>query len=59
ILAVDRGTEVANCSVTSYAYNAAAGTGGKLELRLFNFVAPLEAAGAPVTTRRDAPVAVK
>ncbi|HVH12319.1 MAG TPA: histidine phosphatase family protein [Longimicrobium sp.] len=59
ILAVDRGTEVANCSVTSYAYNAAAGTGGKLELRLFNFVAPLEEAGAPVTTRRDAPVAVK
>jgi 2,3-bisphosphoglycerate-dependent phosphoglycerate mutase len=59
ILAVDRETEVANCSVTSYAFNPALGSGGKLELRLFNFVAPLEEAGAPVTSRRDAPVAVK
>jgi probable phosphoglycerate mutase len=59
ILAVDRATEVANCSVTSFVFNPSAGTGGKLELRLFNFVAPLEEAGAPVTSRRDAPVAVK
>jgi 2,3-bisphosphoglycerate-dependent phosphoglycerate mutase len=59
ILAVDRATEVANCSVTSYAFNPAAGSDGKLELRTFNFVAPLEEAGAPVTSRRDAPVGVK
>jgi probable phosphoglycerate mutase len=59
ILAVDRSTEVANCSVTSYAFNPELGAGGKLELRLFNFVAPLEAAGAPVTTRRDAPGGAK
>ena len=56
ILAVDRASEVANCSVTSYAFNPALG-GGRLELRLFNFVAPLEEAGAPVTSRRDVPVA--
>ncbi|HST62203.1 MAG TPA: histidine phosphatase family protein, partial [Longimicrobium sp.] len=59
ILAVDRETEVANCSVTSYAFNPALGTEGKLELRLFNFVAPLADAGAAVTSRPDAPVAVK
>jgi broad specificity phosphatase PhoE len=59
ILAVDRETEVANCSVTSYAFNPALGTEGKLELRLFNFVAPLADAGATVTSRPDAPVAVK
>jgi broad specificity phosphatase PhoE len=59
ILSVDRATEVANCSVTSYAFNPALGSGGKLELRLFNFVAPLEEAGAPVTTRRDAPVGAR
>ena len=59
ILAIDRATEVANCSVTSYAFNDALGPNGKLELHLFNFVAPLEDAGAPVTSRRDAPVAVK
>lgn len=59
ILAVDRETEVANCSVTSYAFNPALGAHGKLELRLFNFVAPLEEAGAPVTRKPDAPLAVK
>jgi 2,3-bisphosphoglycerate-dependent phosphoglycerate mutase len=59
ILAVDRETDVANCSVTSYGFNPALGTSGRLELRTFNFVAPLEEAGAPVTTRRDAPVGVK
>jgi 2,3-bisphosphoglycerate-dependent phosphoglycerate mutase len=59
ILAVDRETEVANCSVTSYSFNPGLGADGKLELRLFNFVAPLEAAGAPVTSRRDAPGGAK
>ena len=59
ILAVDRETDVANCSVTSYAFNPALGAHGRLELRLFNFVAPLEEAGAPVTRKPDAPVAVK
>jgi probable phosphoglycerate mutase len=59
ILAIDRETEVANCSVTSYGFNPAIGTHGKMELQLFNFVAPLEAAGAPVTRKPDEPVAVK
>jgi broad specificity phosphatase PhoE len=59
ILAVDGEHEVANCSVTSYVFNPAIGTQGQLELRLFNFVAPLEEAGAPVTRKPDEPVAVK
>jgi broad specificity phosphatase PhoE len=59
ILEIDRETEVANCSVTSYVFNPGLGQNGKMELRLFNFVAPLEAAGAPVTRKPDEPVAVK
>jgi broad specificity phosphatase PhoE len=59
ILKIDRENEVANCSVTSYEYNAAAGPRGKLELQLFNFVAPLEEAGAPVTSKPDSAVAAK
>jgi broad specificity phosphatase PhoE len=59
ILAIDRAEEVANCSVTSYHFHASAGLRGKLELDLFNFVAPLEDAGAPVTSKPDARVAAK
>lgn len=58
ILAIDRENDVASCSVTSYAFNPAL-TGGRLELRTFNFVAPLEDAGAPVTRRPDEPVAAR
>ena len=59
ILAIDAAEEVANCSVTSYVFNPALGSSGKMELDLFNFVAPLQQAGAPVTARPDMPVAVK
>lgn len=44
VLALARAHEVAHCSVTSYAPEAAS-----LELQRFNFVAPLLDAGAPVT----------
>ncbi|MDB5078704.1 MAG: Histidine phosphatase family protein [Chloroflexi bacterium] len=59
VLAIDRKQEVANCSVTSYCFDQALGKNGKLKLNLFNFVAPLEAAGEPVTREPDAPVAPK
>ncbi|MDQ3753881.1 MAG: histidine phosphatase family protein [Acidobacteriota bacterium] len=59
ILAIDREHDVANCSVTTYEYDAHLGKRGKLSLRAFNFVAPLEAEGAPVTTEKDVPVAPK
>ena len=59
ILALDRAEEIANCSVTSYEFNPHLGRHGKLHLQLYNFVAPLEEAGAPVTTKPDVPVAPK
>ncbi len=59
ILAIDAAEEVANCSVTSYAFNPSLGHQGKMELDLFNFVAPLQEAGAAVTAKPDRPVAVK
>ena len=59
ILAIDRAEDVANCSVTSYEFDPTHGEKGKFGLRLFNFVAPLEEAGATVTTKKDEPVAPK
>ena len=59
ILAIDRATEVANCAVTSYQFDPKLGKHGKLDLRLFNFVAPLEEEGAPVTAEPDANVAAR
>lgn len=54
LLAIDSATEVANCSVTSYAFDPTLGHGGKLALRQFNFVAPIEDAGEDVTKETDA-----
>ncbi len=59
ILAIDRAQEVANCSITSYQFDPAIGKHGKLALRLFNFVAPLEETGTPVTTEPDRPAGPK
>lgn len=59
ILAIDRAEEVANCSVTMYRYDDDAFPRGMLRLELFNFVAPLEEAGAPVTSKPDAHAAAK
>jgi broad specificity phosphatase PhoE len=59
ILSVDRLAEIANCSVTTYSYDPTLGARGRMTLRGFNFVAPLEAAGAPVTSAPDSPVAPK
>ena len=59
ILTVDRAGDVANCSVTEYGLDSQAGPNGELKLLRYNFVAPLERAGAPVTHEPDAPVAVR
>jgi broad specificity phosphatase PhoE len=56
ILKIDAQAEVANCSVTAYDRPA---EGGPMRLRLYNFVAPLEEAGAPVTRESDAPAAAR
>jgi broad specificity phosphatase PhoE len=61
ILAIDRAGDVANCGVTKYRLvpgdGRRDGRGGKLQLVTYNFVAPLERAGAPVTARPDVPAA--
>lgn len=59
ILAVDREADVPNCSVTGYEFDKSVGKHGKLVLRAVNFVAPLEEAGAAVTSEPDAAVAPK
>ena len=59
ILAIDAAADVANCGVTAYSINPEIGRDGELQLRTYNFVAPLEEAGAPVTTRPDPPVAAR
>lgn len=59
ILAIDQEHEIANCGLTTYEFDPSLGKHGKLALRKFNFVAPLEQAGEPVTTRPDVPVAPK
>jgi probable phosphoglycerate mutase len=55
ILAIDAEGDVANCGVTTYVRN---GDGG-LTLEVYNFVAPLEEEGAPVTSAPDAKVAAR
>lgn len=59
ILAVDREGDVANCSVTEYRFDPAAGKGGNLVLARYNATAPMEAEHAPVTRARDPIVAAR
>jgi probable phosphoglycerate mutase len=59
LLAIDREAEVANCSVTLYEHDETLGPRGNLRLKLFNFVAPLEEAGAIVTSKPDAYVGAR
>ena len=59
LLAIDKKAEVANCSVTMYEHDETLGPRGNLRLKMFNFVAPLEEAGAPVTFEPDAKVGAR
>lgn len=63
ILAIDAEGDVANCGVTEYEFEtkpAPPGTvRGKLRLLKYNFVAPLEEAGAPVTAKPDMPTGAR
>jgi probable phosphoglycerate mutase len=58
ILKIDAAGDVANCSVTEYAL-VKEGTAAALNLQRYNFVAPLEEGGAPVTSAPDAKVAAR
>jgi broad specificity phosphatase PhoE len=55
IMEIDRQADVPNCSVTSYEFDPRRGRNGELALQLLNFVAPLEEAGASVTSEPDVP----
>jgi probable phosphoglycerate mutase len=59
ILAIDAEGDVANCSVTEYAFRPHEGATGKLALERYNFVAPVADAGAPITSEPDANVAAR
>jgi broad specificity phosphatase PhoE len=59
LLAIDSEKDVANCSVTSYEAGQDSDGRRKLLLKVYNFVAPLEAAGEPVTRKPDAPAEAK
>ncbi|HVY25958.1 MAG TPA: histidine phosphatase family protein [Polyangiaceae bacterium] len=59
ILAIDREKDVANCSVTRFEKGVGPGVRESLRLEAYNFVAPLEAAGEPITRQPDAPGAAK
>lgn len=59
ILAIDAEGDVANCAVTEYAFRPREGKVGDLILQKYNFVAPLENEGAPVTSSPDAKVAAR
>ena len=56
LLELDRSLDVANASITSYEFDPSIGRHGRPALKLFNFVAPLEREGTPVTAEPDAPV---
>lgn len=49
IMAIDREGDVANCSITEYHFVQGDRRGGEMALQRYNFVAPLEEAGAAVT----------
>lgn len=53
ILAIDAEGDVANCSVTEYAFDPAQAADGGPVLRRYNFVAPVERSGARVTSEPD------
>ena len=59
ILKIDLEGDVANCAVTEYLLEEGQGQHGALVLHCYNFVAPLEQAGAPVTLKPDAAVAAR
>jgi probable phosphoglycerate mutase len=59
ILDVDRQADVANCSLTAYQSSPEGSGAGRMKLCFYNFVAPLEVGGEPITSQADAPVATR
>jgi 2,3-bisphosphoglycerate-dependent phosphoglycerate mutase len=59
VLGIDAEGDVANCSVTEYVLERKKEDAAGLKLQRYNFVAPLEEEGAPVTFAPDAKVAAR
>jgi broad specificity phosphatase PhoE len=59
ILAIDRESDVANCGVTEYGFEPDCPDDCEPVLKLYNFTAPLDIEGTPVTRAPDAKVAAK
>jgi probable phosphoglycerate mutase len=59
LLSIDREKDVANCSITAYEFARDQNDRQYMALRAYNFVAPLQAAGEPVTNQPDAPTAAR
>ena len=59
LLAIDRAGDVANCSVTEYAFDPGGAGDGVLRLVRYNAVEAVEASPAAVTAAPDMPVAAK
>ncbi len=59
ILAIDAEGDVANCAVTEYSVEPGRDGQPSLALKKYNFVAPLEQEGTPVTSTPDANVAAR
>jgi broad specificity phosphatase PhoE len=59
VLAIDGAGDIANCSVTEYRFDPSDGQTGALKLFRYNFTAPLEREGAPVTAEPDVQVAAR
>ena len=54
ILGIDREGDVANCAITDYRFDPAAGHDGLLILKRYNVTAPMEREATPVTSAPDA-----
>ena len=59
ILAIDRSSDVANCSITSYEFDQDSGRQGGMKLVQWNFIGPLESVGEEITRSPDKPIAPK
>ena len=59
ILAIDRKGDVANCAITEYRFDPAAGKDGNLVLARYNVTAPMRVDATPVTDAPDEMVAAR
>ena len=59
VLAIDKQGDVANCAITEYRFDPAAGKDGNLVLARYNVTAPMRAEATPVTDAPDEMVAAR